>query len=322
MRILATAFGLALLAQPALADTQVRLGLDWSYLPYHAPIAIGLEKGYFADEGIDLVVEPGRGSATTAVMLGEANYDIAHINTTNAAVAISKGIPIKVIAVYQTKTASSFIGVADRVDLSSGVEAIKSYRIGSTPGGSDQLGLRIFRALNGLSESDLNVVTMDGPSKQAALLSESIDLISGDGFAYAAIIRSKGLEPVVFALSDYGVPLLGFGYSVNTKFAAEHPDAVKGFLRAMKRGWQDAVADVPAACELAREKFELPHTQQACEDYFSGLLGLSVSPNDPAWGRQSDEMWSALLAALAAVGEVQGDYKVSDYYTNEYLPAE
>ncbi|TKT78313.1 ABC transporter substrate-binding protein [Aquamicrobium sp. LC103] len=307
--------------QPAFAQEQIRLGLDWGYLPYHAPLVIGQEKGYFKDEGIDLVMEPGRGSGTTAIMLGEGNYDIAHINTTNAAVAISKGVPIEVAAVYQIKTAASFIGLADKVNLAD-VEALKGYRIGSTPGGSDQLSLRIFRAVNDLSEFDLNVISLDANAKQAALLSGSIDVISGDGFAYGAIVRGTGQEPEIFALADYGVPLLGFGYSVNTDFAKRHPELVKGFLRAVKKSWQDAASDVPAACELAREKLQLTHKQEACVDYFNGLLAISADSQSPDWGQQSEQMWVDLLKTLAEVGEIGGSYEVTDFYTNEFVPAE
>ncbi len=320
LRISAYAIATLALVQSAFAqDTTVRLGLDWGYLPYHAPLVIGMQEGYFRDEGIDLRFEPGRGSATTAIMLGESNYDIAHVNTTNAAVAISKGVPIKTVAVYQTKTAASFIGLADKVKLD-GVDAVKAYSIGSTPGGSDQLSLRIFKAVNKIGDNDLNVVSLDANAKQAALLSGSIDLISGDGFAYAAIVRGAGKQPALFSLADHGVPLLGFGYSVNRDFAEKNPEAVKGFLRAVKKSWQTAVADVPAACEKARAELNLTHSQSACEDYFSGLISLSVSPSDASWGQQTDEMWSKLLGTLSEVGEVAPGYTVSDFYTNEYLP--
>lgn len=316
-----SAFALAAMAltPPALAQETVRLGLDWGYLPYHAPLVIGQEEGFFKEEGIDLQMEPGRGSATTAIMLGEGNYDIAHINMTNASVAMSKGVPIRGIAVYQTKTAASFIGLADKVTLDS-VDAIKGYQIGSTPGGSDQLSLGIFRNVNNLSEMDLNVVSLDANAKQAALFSGSIDVISGDGFAYAAIIRGKGMKPEIFSLADYGVPLLGFGYSINKKFADEHPELAKGFLRAMKKSWQAAIADVPGSCERARAALNLTHSQDACIDYFNGLIELSVSPNSPEWGQQSEEMWSSLLGTLEQVGEIKGGYTVSDFYTNDFLP--
>lgn len=307
------------LALPVHAETTVRLGLDWGYLPYHAPVALGVDKGYFKDEGIDLFMEPGRGSASTAIMLGEGNYDIAHINTSNAAVAISKGVPIKTVAVYQTRTAASFIGIKGKVTLDS-VDAVKSYRIGSTPGGSDQLSLRIFRAVNGLGEMDLDVVSLDANAKQAGLMSGNVDVISGDGFAYGAIIRGIGEEAEIFSLADAGVALMGFGYSANTSFAEANPEIVTAFLRAVKRSWQDAFADPEGTCENGRAKLELTHSQDACVDYLKGLMAISDDPATSQWGTKTDEEWAALIGTLAEVGEIGAPGDLGQYYTNDLLP--
>ncbi len=43
---------------------------------------------------------------------------------------------------------------------------------------------------------------------------------------------------VVMLMADYGVDLYGNAIIVNPKFAAEKPDAVKGFLRAFVKGLQ------------------------------------------------------------------------------------
>ena len=43
-------------------------------------------------------------------------------------------------------------------------------------------------------------------------------------------------------MADYGVDLYGNIIMVNPKFAAEKPEAVKGFLRAFVKGLQDTVA--------------------------------------------------------------------------------
>ncbi|WP_323039564.1 ABC transporter substrate-binding protein [Gemmobacter sp.] len=316
---LISAVAATVLALPAHAETRVRLGLDWGYLPYHAPIALGVDKGYFKDEGIDLFMEPGRGSASTAIMLGEGNYDIAHINTSNAAVAISKGVPIRTVAVYQTRTAASFIGIKGKVKLDS-VEAIKGYRIGSTPGGSDQLSLRIFRAVNKLGEMDLDVVSLDANAKQAGLMSGNVQVISGDGFAYGAIIRGTGQEAEIFSLADAGVPLMGFGYSVNTKFLESSPETITAFLRAVKRSWQDAVADPDGTCEKGRAKLELTHKQDACVDYLKGLMAISDDPALAGWGARTEAEWSALISTLAEVGEIQSPGDLATYYTNALLP--
>ena len=71
-------------------------------------------------------------------MLSQTGFDIAHLNTTNAAQMISKGGAIKMVGIYQHKTAAAFIGIKGKVKLD-GPQSLKGIKIGSTPGGSDGL---------------------------------------------------------------------------------------------------------------------------------------------------------------------------------------
>ena len=50
-------------------------------------------------------------------MLSQAGFDLAHLNTTNAAQMISKGGAIKMVGIYQHKTAAAFIGIKGKVKL-------------------------------------------------------------------------------------------------------------------------------------------------------------------------------------------------------------
>jgi len=90
----------------AQAPTPVKVLLDWAWLPYHAPFLIAQDKGYYKDAGLDVALEQGRGSATTALLLSQGGFDIAHLNLTNAAQMIGKGGAIKAVGLYQHKTAA------------------------------------------------------------------------------------------------------------------------------------------------------------------------------------------------------------------------
>ena len=48
-------------------------------------------------------------------------------------------------------------------------------------------------------------------------------------------------------MSDHGVELYGNVLMVSPKFAAEKPEAVKGFIKALTKGLRDTVADPAAA---------------------------------------------------------------------------
>jgi len=319
-RLLSAAVFLTFAAGAQSAQAQkVSLLLDWGWIPYHTVFLTAENLGYYRDAGLDVTIEQGRGSATTAVVVGQGGFDIGHLNITNAAQAIGKGVPLKVVAIYQHRTAASFIGIKGNVQLN-GPQSLKGLKIGSTPGGSDGLSLTLFTKLNNIPPSDLNIVALDANTKRVALLNGTVNVVSGDSHAFGAIVRGSGKEPVFLMLADYGVPLLGFGFAVNETFLQREPEAVKKFLAATKRGFQAAVANPTEACRLIQSKVFVGGSTEQCVDYFMGLMALSQSPSDPDWGRQSTEEWEKLISTLKGVNEIESDKKPTDYFTNDFVP--
>jgi len=319
-RALLAAAGIAaaLVATPAQAQ-KINFLLDWAWIPYHTIFLTAEDRGFYREAGLEVKIEQGRGSATTAIVVGQGNFDIGHINSTNVAQAIGKGVPLKSIAVYQHRSSASFAAMKEKHTLK-GAESLKGLKIGSTPGGSDALSLAIFKKINNIPEGAFTVVGLDGAAKRAAVLTGAVDAVSGDSHAFAAILRGAGKEPSMFLLSDYGVPLLGFGFAANEEFIKKEPQAIKRFLAATKRGFQAAIKDPKASCEFMKTKVLLTGTVEFCVDYYMGLMELSQSPDDPNWGRQTPEEWSKLVAALKSVDEIKSDKKSDDYFTNEFVP--
>ena len=77
---------------------------------------------------------------------------------------------------------------------------------------------------------------------------------------------------VVMLMADYGVNLYGNTIIVNPKFAAEKPEAVKGFLRAFVKGLKDTVADPATAVDsvikrndVAKKPVELERLQHGAQ---------------------------------------------------------
>ena len=312
--------GLCLAAMPvAQAAEPVKLLLDWAWLPYHSPFVIARDKGYYKEAGLDVDVEQGRGSATTAMLLAQKNFDIAHLNVTNAAQLQGRGAAIKVVGIYQHQSGASFVGIKGKVKLD-GPKSLIGLKIGSTPGGSDQLSLTIFTRENHIPMDKLNVISLNAQAKTAALFSGQIDVVSGDAPAYDAYVRATNQQPETLLLTKAGVPLVGFGFAVNEDYLKAHPDTVRKFLAATKRGFADAVQDPKAACEFMGKAVHLAGNVDRCVDYFTGLMALSDSPTSPSWGHQSKAEWDKLIGTLRSVKEFESTTKTADLYTNDYLP--
>jgi NitT/TauT family transport system substrate-binding protein len=311
--------GLLMTAAPADAQTKIKILLDWAWLPYHSPFVIAQAKGYYTEAGLDATIEQGRGSASTALIVSQGSFDVAHVNITNAAQMIGKGGPIKVVHIYQHKSGASFVGIKGKVKLDA-AKSLIGPKIGSTPGGSDGLSIKIFSKLNKIEPTSLNIISMDANTKTVALFSDRIDLVSGDAPAFHAYVKDTGQEPVSYVLADHGVPLIGFGFAVNETYLKNNGPAVTKFLAATRRAFIDAYKDPKGACELMKTKVELAGTMDRCVNYFNNLAELSTKPDDPNWGRQTEDEWVKLTGTLREVGELEGSKPASGFYTNDYLP--
>src|SRR3954453_22993384 len=70
-------WGFAAQAQTA---QKVALRLDWVISGYHAPYFVGIKNGYYSEQGLEVTVEPGNGSANVAQAIGNGNGDFAMVD--------------------------------------------------------------------------------------------------------------------------------------------------------------------------------------------------------------------------------------------------
>lgn len=310
----------SLLASAATVQAEsLKVVLDWAWRPHHAPFVLAVEKGYYKEAGLDVTIEQGRGSASAAVLVGQNKFDLGHLNVTNVAQAIGKGVPLKSVAVYQHKTASAFIGIEGRVKLDD-VQVMRTLKIGSTPSGSDALGLAIFTKVTGIPREELNVVSLEGSTKTAALLTGQVDVVSGDTYAFNALVKAGGFEPVSLKHADLGVPLLGFGFAASDEALKTKPEAIKTFLQVTKRAYAEAIQDYTASCQMMMDKVDMTGTMEGCVMYFSNLVELSTPPDSADWGKQSAEEWDKLVGVLKDIGEITSDRPSTDYYSTAVEP--
>src|SRR5262252_4482258 len=87
---------------PAQSPQKVSLRLDWVISGYHAPYFAGIKNGYYKDEGLDVTIEPGNGSANVAQAIGNGNGEFATVDGGAMMQLVAKGLPVRsVMGLYQ-----------------------------------------------------------------------------------------------------------------------------------------------------------------------------------------------------------------------------
>ena len=125
-------------------------------------------------------------------------------------------------------------------------------------------------------------------------------------------------------MADYGVNLYGNAIIVNSKFAAEHPEAVKGFLRAYVKGLKETVKSPATAIESvlrrndeATKDVELERLRMAIRD---NIVTPEVKAN--GFGGIDSERFVRAVDQIAITYKFKNAKpKLEDVFDASFLPA-
>ena len=136
---------------------------------YHAPYFVGIKNGYYKEEGLDVTVEPGNGSANVAQAIGNGNGDFATVDGGAMMQLVAKGLPVKsVMGLYQRNPIGVIYNVKSGITKPKDLEG-KTLVI--TNGDAPAALLPAFMAATGVDLKKVNVVSTDPASKNAAVIS-------------------------------------------------------------------------------------------------------------------------------------------------------
>jgi NitT/TauT family transport system substrate-binding protein len=269
-----TAFALA--ATAASAQTAIKFSLDWKFEGPAAPFTVAIDKGYFKAEGLDVSIDTAGGSLEPITRVASGTYDmgIGDINSLIKFRDANPGTPIKAVYMFYNKPAFSIVARKSR-----GVSAPKDLegkKLGAPPADGAYAQWPIFTQANGIDPAKVTIVSVGFPVREPMLASGEVDAITGFSFSSYINLKDRGVpanDITVLLMADYGVNLYGNTILVNPKFAAEKPEAVKAFLRALTKGMQETIKNPAASVEsvlkrndVAKKDVELERLQMAIKD--------------------------------------------------------
>jgi NitT/TauT family transport system substrate-binding protein len=158
------------------------------------------------------------------------------------------------------------------------------------------------------------------------LAAGQVDAITGFSFSSFVNLKDKGVpldDIVVLLMADYGVNLYGNAIIVNPKFAAEHPNAVNGFLRAFLKGLKETVKQPASAIDsvlrrndVARKDVELERLTMAIRD---NIVTPEVKTN--GYGGIDSARLARAIDQIGLTYKFRGEKpKPDDIFDASYLP--
>jgi NitT/TauT family transport system substrate-binding protein len=187
-------------------------------------------KGYFANEGLNVTLQPyttGK-SALDAALEGRA--DLATAADIPIMFAVTKGQPVSVVAtIFTVEKDPGIIGRKDK-----GVSTLASLngkRIGVTLGTSGHFVLDTFLLRQQLSTDDVTLRDLQPQELSDALAKGEVDAIA-TWEPYLGALRTQLGENGMIFYGD-GIYELAFNIAGRRDYVVSHPETVKKLLRAL-----------------------------------------------------------------------------------------
>ena len=260
MRLLLVFLSTLVLSSGALAQTAIKFALDWRFEGPAAPYFVAIDQGYYADEGLDVSIDPGSGSVEGINRVASGAYQLgfADINSLVKFRDNPANAPLQAVQMVYDTPAFAIITMK-RTGIS-GPKDLEGKILGAPAPDGAYAQWPIFVAANGIEASKVKIENVGFPVREPMLVKGDVDAITGFWFSSYMNMKANGAKDddiVVMLMKDYGVDLYGNVIIVNPEFAKSNPDAVKGFVRATIRGIQETIRNPEAAIDALLKRNQI-----------------------------------------------------------------
>ncbi|MDX3907423.1 MAG: ABC transporter substrate-binding protein [Pigmentiphaga sp.] len=255
LRAAALAGAAMLSVATASAADRVVAQIDWLPSGDKAPFYVALHEGFFAQEGLEVTLQTGRGSADALTKVATGVADIASSGLSAVLSAAAKDpIPLKVVYTVYTEAPDSFFVVKG-----SGIRTLKDLQgraVAATALSTSRVLMPLVLERNGLSMDQMKLQLVDANVLMPMLASGRVDAISSFRTQLPlanSLLKPRGKEVEALPWSSFGLETYGMVLAASDTMIKERPEVLKRFLRAFHKAVLLSLKD-PAVAGRALKK--------------------------------------------------------------------
>lgn len=293
------------------------LTLFLGYIPnvQFAPIYVAIDRGYFAQQGLNVTLEHSYNETDGLTRIGINQLQFGVISGEQVILARAKGAP----AVYVYEWYQRFpVGIAIPADANITKPEQLAGHVVSVPAkyGASYIGLEALLKAAKLKDSDLKEVREIGFNTAPILCAHQVDA----SVIYVANeplqVEKACFKVTVIQIADYA-NLVANGIVTNEATVKDHPEWVKAMNAAFAKGVADTIADPNAAYDISRKYIK---------DLGDDPVQRQVLVNSiPLWktaqpGYSDPAAWKLTQDTLISMGLITQPLDLNAVYSNAFLP--
>lgn len=222
----------------ARASTPFTMQAAWINDAEFAGYFIGIDEGYYAEEGLDLTYLSGGPDVIpeSTIIAGRADLALTTPDTTIKAI-VEQGAPFKIIGAQYQKNPIGIVSLASNPineprDLIGKTLAVPPVNV---------ISVNAMLALNGIDPGEVNIVpyAYDPTPLIQGEIDASLDFTTNVPYT----ISQQGVEATSFLLYDFGFTIYNDTVVVTEETLASKRAELVAWLRASRRGWEENFKD-------------------------------------------------------------------------------
>jgi putative hydroxymethylpyrimidine transport system substrate-binding protein len=300
------------------AAEQFDLALDFFVNPDHVGIYQALERGYFADAGLDVKPRVPSDPAAPIKQVAAGQVDLAISYEPEVLLARNEGLDVVAVGALVQEPLTSLISVGGEDIRTPDDLAGKTVATAGIPYQTAFLESMLERA--GLSPDDVDQVDV-GLNLLPAVLSGRADAMLG-GFSNVegVELELRGEDPTVVPVDRLGIPTYDELVLVaSAERIEEDPEPIRLFIAALERGMRDAVRDPKAATATLLDAAPDLDPRVTAAEVEATIPVLAPDPGDP-YGYMDPEQWQRFAGFMTDEDLIDTLPAAGDALTNELLP--
>ncbi len=290
---------------PDSSPRKVTLQLKWHHQFQFAGYYAALEKGYYAQAGLDVTLSPYSKDTDylSPILRGQADFGTAG---PELLLKYLHGEPVVALAVIMQHSPNVIM-------------TLKSSRINSP---HQLVGKRLMLDPDG--QPDLWAMLWDeGLQKEKLMLApvtwDIEELLDGRIDATGAYITNtpyylleRGIPCTFIRPGTYGVDFYGDCLFTSTEFLNKHPDTVEAFRQASLMGWEYALRHPEEIIELLLTKYDTKKTRDHLR-YEAQTIKQLVLPDLVQVGHMNPGRWNAMAQTYVNLGMAKAHYDIARF---------
>ncbi|MBO0140732.1 ABC transporter substrate-binding protein [Agrobacterium sp. Ap1] len=231
----------------AFAETNIKFTLDWKFEGPAAGFLLAVDKGYFKQEGLNVTIDTGNGSVEAIPRVATGTYQMGFGDINSLIKFLDEDPSQKVKAAMMIYERPTFAVVGRKsLGITTDPKSLEGKKLGAPPPDGAFAQWKAFKQVAKIDDSKITIESIGFPVREPMLAKGDVDAVFGFAFSVILNLKAQGIaddDIATILMAEHGLNLYGNSVLVNTDFAKENPEAVKGFMKALAKGFAAAVAN-------------------------------------------------------------------------------